>query len=283
MSDTSSLQPITNTKARTVLSADGTVIAYHTMGAGPAVVVVPGALTTANDYAELATALAEKYTVHAMERRGHGQSGPKGPNYNITKDVEDLNAVLKATGAHFVASHSFGGLVSLEAARGNKQITKMALYEPGVSINGSLPIDWAKEYKTMLSQGKELDAFVAFARGMNPALARMPKWWSKFIISMVVRPEERKRRFPLLENNLLEHYEVAHLDSTAHNYQEVAADVLVMYGCKSASATAETMKLLVKELPHATLKAFAKFDHFAPEDKAPREVAAAIAVFFEQA
>ena len=40
----------------TVHSADGTPINYRTTGAGPGVLVVPGALNDASDYAALATA-----------------------------------------------------------------------------------------------------------------------------------------------------------------------------------------------------------------------------------
>jgi hypothetical protein len=93
-----------------VRSKDGTTISYLSIGGGPSVLVLPGVLSMAADYAAFARALAEHFTVHTIERRGRGESG-----------------------------HSYGGLVALEVARNNTAFTKIAVYEPGVSIDGSMP------------------------------------------------------------------------------------------------------------------------------------------------
>jgi pimeloyl-ACP methyl ester carboxylesterase len=59
-----------------VLSKDGTKIGYLSVGSGPSVLVVPGVLSMAADYAAFARALSEHFTVHTIERRGRGESGP---------------------------------------------------------------------------------------------------------------------------------------------------------------------------------------------------------------
>ncbi len=70
--------------ASTVLSADGTTISYLTVGNnGPSVIVIPGALSIAANYAAFARALAEHFTVHTIERRGRGESGPQGQDYGL--------------------------------------------------------------------------------------------------------------------------------------------------------------------------------------------------------
>jgi pimeloyl-ACP methyl ester carboxylesterase len=79
--------------------------------------VVGGALRTAEDYLPLAGRLARSLTVHLVERRGRGASGPQGPDYALAKEVEDLLAVRAETGARLAFGHSYGGLVVLEAAR----------------------------------------------------------------------------------------------------------------------------------------------------------------------
>ena len=61
-------------------------------------------------------------------------------------------ALQHETGASFLVGHSFGGLVALEAARRNPALHKIAVYEPGVSINGSIPMSWIHGYKSKLSQ-----------------------------------------------------------------------------------------------------------------------------------
>ena len=59
---------------RTATSADGTQVAYRSVGAGSGLIVVGGAMRTAEDYLPLAHALARSFEVHVMERRGRVQS-----------------------------------------------------------------------------------------------------------------------------------------------------------------------------------------------------------------
>ena len=66
-----------------VTSADGTSIAYQTVGGGRGLIVVGGALRTGGDYLPLAQELAGTFAVHVMDRRGRGASGPQGPDYSI--------------------------------------------------------------------------------------------------------------------------------------------------------------------------------------------------------
>jgi pimeloyl-ACP methyl ester carboxylesterase len=82
-----------------VTSADGTTISYLTAGSGPAVLVVPGALTTAAEFSVLSRELAQNFRVHTVDRRGRGLSGPQGDNYSITKECEDVRALQEKTGA----------------------------------------------------------------------------------------------------------------------------------------------------------------------------------------
>jgi pimeloyl-ACP methyl ester carboxylesterase len=74
-----------------------------------------------------AFALADRFTVHTIERRGRGESGPQGEGYSIERECEDVAALRAITGA----THSFGGLIALEAARGDMAFRKVAVYEPG--------------------------------------------------------------------------------------------------------------------------------------------------------
>ena len=59
---TSHMSTATDT-THAVLSQDGAKISYLTMGSGPSVLVIPGALSMAADYAAFASALAEHFTV----------------------------------------------------------------------------------------------------------------------------------------------------------------------------------------------------------------------------
>lgn len=82
-----------------VLSRDGTRIGYLSVGSGPPVLVVPGVLSMAADYGAFARALSRHFTVHTIERRGRGESGPQGDDYSIDKECEDVRALQAETGA----------------------------------------------------------------------------------------------------------------------------------------------------------------------------------------
>src|SRR5690349_19841296 len=155
-----------------VRSRDGTRIGCLSVGTGPAVLVIPGVLSMAADYAAFARALAEHFTVHTIERRGRGESGPQGADYSIIKECEDVLALQTETGASLLVGHSYGGLVALEVARNNKALTKIAVYEPGVSIDGSMSIDWMPVYEKKLAEKKDFDALIECALGVGPEHVR---------------------------------------------------------------------------------------------------------------
>ena len=279
---TTSYMTTTTSTTHAVLSQDGVKISYLTMGSGPSVLVIPGALSTAANYAAFANALAEHFTVHIIERRGRGGSSPQGDDYSILKEREDVLALQQETGASLLVGHSFGGLVALEVARNNPSITRLAVYEPGVSIDGSIPMGWMPGYEKKLAEKKYLDAFVEFSLGLGPERGRnTPPWLMKLLLPLFLSSHERKMMLGLLPENLREHQEVARLDSSYENYREIAADVLLMYGGKSDATWVNlSMERLAEVLPRSETKEFPKLDHFGIDKKGPREVAQAVGAYF---
>lgn len=266
----------------TLRSRDGATISYLSTGSGPAVIVIPGALSTAADYAAFARALAERFTVHTIERRGRGASSPQGDDYSIIKECEDVLALQQKTGASMLVGHSFGGLVALEVARSNPSFRKVAVYEPGISIDGSIPMGWMSGYKQKLAEKKYLDAFVEFSLGVGPERTRNTSpWLMKLMLPLFLSAHKRKQMFGLLQQNLREHQEVARLDSSYANYREIPAEVLLLYGGKSDSSWVNlSMERLAAVLPRSETKEFPKLDHFGIDQKAPQEVAGAVSEYF---
>jgi pimeloyl-ACP methyl ester carboxylesterase len=265
-----------------VLSPDGARISYLTLGTGPAVIVIPGALSVAADYTAFADALAEQFTVHIIERRGRGLSSPQGASYSIATELEDALALQRTTGASFLVGHSFGGLVALEVARRNPTLAKIAVYEPGVSIDGSVPTGWMRGYQDKLAAQRYFDAFVEFVQGMHPASAgKAPSWLMQWILRLALRPTERKQICSLLEQNLREHQEVARLDNTYTAYREIAAAVMVMYGGKgNVQKTEQTLQRLAAVIPRSELHRLPKLDHFGMDKQAPQEVGRLVSAYF---
>jgi pimeloyl-ACP methyl ester carboxylesterase len=265
-----------------ISSVDGAKISYLTTGSGPSVLVIPGALSIAADYAAFASALAEHFTVHTIERRGRGVSSPQGADYSMLKECEDVLALRAETGASLLVGHSFGGLVALEVARNNQAFTKIAVYEPGVCIDGSIPMGWMPGYEKKLAQKNYAGAFVEFLIGMGPErLRKIPHWYMKLLLPLIMSSHERKQTLGLLQENLREHQEVARLANSYENYQEISAGVLIMFGGKDHTTQAErSMKRLAAVFPRSEIKEFPKLDHFGIDKKAPREVAKLVSAYF---
>ena len=264
-----------------VTSADGTTISYLTIGAGPAVIVLPGALTVAADYADLARGLAPHFTVHVLDRRGHGASGPQGEQYSVDQEVADVDAVRTGTGAQFLVGHSFGGFVALEAARRTPGFTRVALYEPGVSIDGSMPTGWMEPTERYLADGADLDALTEFVRGTTPDSAGTPHWLLRPILPVVIEKNTREQMYALLPAAVREHRELARLDSTYREYARIAAPVLLIRGGQSDASTDRTAAQLASVIPHARRMTLTGLDHFGPDQTGPEQVARAITDFFE--
>src|SRR5215218_1183379 len=122
----------------TVVSRDGTEIAYQTIGKGPDVLIVPGALAIADDFDAFARELAERFTVVTIERRGRGQSGPQGDDYGINSECDDLAAVQAATGAKLLFGHSFGEKLRTGGCLHRRQVVALAVDAVVVSLRPAL-------------------------------------------------------------------------------------------------------------------------------------------------
>lgn len=259
----------------TVVSADGTPISYRTMGAGPGLIVLGGALRTSEDYLPLAAALAGSFTVHLAERRGRGASGPQGPQYALGKEVDDLLAVQAETGARLAFGHSYGGLVILETARSFQVFDRIAVYEPGVPF-GSVPTGWMAPYRERLAAGDAYGAFVHFIRGSGGApafLTKLPYWYLRMALRVGFRGASWQRMRPLLDANLAEHEQVAAQQGRLAAFAAVTASVLLLCGGRTARASREGFGALRDTLPHATLEILDGLNHFGPEGKTASVVA----------
>jgi pimeloyl-ACP methyl ester carboxylesterase len=136
-----------------VYSKDGTAIAFDRVGqAGPALILVNGALSKKSDAASLAAELAPHFSIFTYDRRGRGDSGDTAP-YAIEREVEDLNAVItQAGGPVYVYGHSSGAVLALKAARRLAgSIKKLAVYEPPILVDASRPA-LPEDYLTRLSE-----------------------------------------------------------------------------------------------------------------------------------
>jgi pimeloyl-ACP methyl ester carboxylesterase len=113
-------------------SKDGTAIAYERSGAGPALILVDGALCSREfgPSRKLARLLAHHFTVYTYDRRGRGQSSDTPP-YSAAREVEDIAALVEHSGGTAsLLGLSSGGALALEAAAAGLPVRKVVAYEP---------------------------------------------------------------------------------------------------------------------------------------------------------
>jgi pimeloyl-ACP methyl ester carboxylesterase len=263
-----------------VHSSDGTPIAFTTIGTGPSILIIPGALETTTNFIVLADVLSARFTVHTIERRGRRASGPQGDKYSIDRECEDLLVVADATNATMLFGHSFGGFVALETAVRDGRFDKIAVYEPGLSIDGSMNMTWTDRCNDELKLGRPSDAFITFIRGVNPSTSRIPRWLLHIILRIAMNSEDLRQKYALLPTAIPEHAEIAKADNTYHRYADIGAKVLVLVGKDTQRGTPGWPSTKLAEvLRKGTTSGFPKLDHFGPE-KSPKEVGGVLGKFF---
>jgi len=185
-----------------------------------------------------------------------------------------------ATHARSAFGHSFGGLVVLETARQQPVFDELYVYEPGVSIAGSLDAAWLEGYERILQRGDRRGAFAWMVKntGFAPrALAAMPLWYVKAILRLAIRGARWRSMETLLEANLTEHQIVAALDDgDAGRFSTITARTHLIGGAKSPDILSRRLLgELAEVIPRADVHIVSRIGHLAPEDQ-PSPVANAI-------
>ena len=260
----------------TVTSQDGTTIGYRQLGHGPGVVVLHGAMESAQSHMQLAEALADAFTVYLPDRRGRGTSGPFGAHYSIQTEVDDLHALLSKTGAHNVFGVSAGGLIALQAALTlPAAIHTAALYEPALIVNHSISTAFLPRYDREMAKGKIAAALVTGMKGAQmgpPILNVMPRWLLESFSKTGMAQEDKTARPGDVTMRMLAptlHYDftlVAEMAETLERFRAVQADVLLLGGSKSPRYLKAALDALEKVLPHVQRIEFPGLDHGGSSD-----------------
>ncbi len=254
-----------------VISKDGTTIHYYQAGHGSGVVLVQGSMGTAQNFMQLAEALADTFTVYVPDRRGRGMSGDNGGEYTIQKEVEDLDALLSKTGAHYIYGLSTGAIISLRAAIALPAVHKVAIYEPALLINGA-PAAMVARYEREMDQGKVAAALITAmkaARMGPPIFNLIPRWLLERMTNMALKSEDKKgsgeyasmrELAPTLRHDLKL---VVEMSGKLESFKAVRTEVLLLGGSKSPAYLKAALGALEKILPHAKRIEFPGLGHAA--------------------
>lgn len=280
-----------------VTSSDGAAIGYRQFGQGPGLVLLHGAMSSSHNHMQLATLLADAFTVYIPDRRGRGLSGPYANNYSIQQDIADMEALLAVTGTHNVFGVSSGGIIWLQAALSLPSIKKAAIYEPPLFMDAQEPTAILTRYDREMAQGKLAAALVTGMKGaqMGPAIFNMlPGWLLGRLTAMAMNHEEKNGAngyvngyVPMRALAPTLHYDfqlVAEMSGNIERFRNVQAAVLLLGGSKSPAYLKAALDALEKVLPHASRIEFPGLDHAASwnSDRGghPQPLAEALRRFF---
>ncbi len=111
---------------------NGITVEFDAIGAGPPLVLVHGVFTNrVTHWIAVRDALAARFHVHAVDRRGRGGSSDS-PAASTREEFEDVAAVIRSLEEPaFLLGHSYGAHVALGAAsRLPERVRALVLYEP---------------------------------------------------------------------------------------------------------------------------------------------------------
>lgn len=242
---------------KTLLSKDGTVLAYDIYGSGPALISITGATCFRSfmPVVQNAKIFSQVFTVYNYDRRGRGDSGDTLP-YAIEREVEDIAALVEAAGGSaYLYGHSSGAVLALEAAlRLGDKVKGVAIYDAAYAGDE----EERAEYKTLaervyelLRAGENAKAIRCFYKGIGmPAL---------FIMLMPLMPgwKTMKALAPTLAYDIALTRDLPPVERLA----AIKVPTHIWYGEKSPASMHRVAKRIADALPSASLTEFAGQDH----------------------
>jgi pimeloyl-ACP methyl ester carboxylesterase len=261
-------------KTAFVTSADGTRIGYRELGTGPGLVIVHGNLRASQHYLALAEALAERHTVFVLDRRGRGLSGVVRGAQGMQEQCDDLAAVRAGTGADIVFGHSSGGLIALESAL-LMPTRQLILFEPALSIDGSIPTGWVPAFEAALARGDAAAAMMTLMKGLQMSDdVPVPDWLFRIVQRVIFRftaaGRETAALLPMVRHDVAL---VTAGEGRPERYAAIRADTLLLGGDRSPAYLRDALGFLARTLPSAERVELTGLDHNAPDTGAPRIVA----------
>lgn len=265
-------------KIGSITSNDGTIIRYHVLGNGPGLVLLSGAMAASQHYLALASYLADQFTVYVVDRRGRNNSGPQGAEYSLTKEFEDVMALLEKTKSKYMFGHSSGGVITLNVAC-QYPLTKIALYEPPLYFSTA----WLPEFERLLKKNDTIGALLTAQKGLqlDGKLGLLPKSVLKLVFKVFLKEDKLNEIVHLWPTVPKEIPEVKKYAARVDAYSKVSAEALLLYGGKSPVHLKKAIHKFESVLPHARTIMFPRLEHSGPST-APEQIGKALKEFFIQ-
>ncbi len=275
-------------------STGGRVVGYRRLGHGPGVLVVHGGMSSGYNHTQMAEAMADEFTVYLVDRRGRGLSSPIGKADNIDTDVEDIDALLAQTGAHFIFGLSAGAIICLESALKLPAVHKAAIFEPPLFV-GDLrtPSQAFFRFECEMAKGEIAAALVTAMKAsqMGPRILNLvPRRALEWLANVMMKAEDKNPPSGYETTRTLAatmHHDmqlVVDMAGEVDRFKSIGGKVLLLGGGKSPRYLRHDLDELQARLPGAQRVELAGLGHAASWNSdrggAPERVASELKRFF---
>jgi len=253
-----------------------------------------GSMASSQSFMTLATVLSDNFTVYIPDRRGRGLTGPFGDNYCIQKEIEDLDAILKKSGANYIFGLSSGALIAIKASLYIPSIKKIALYEPPIALDHSVIEKhdlFMKRFEREIDNGEWGSAFVTVIEGLEIVPSPL-KYFPHFLLTFLFNRTIKEDAINVKENDVsimdlipTHHFDYQLIIETKDSiidFKEVSSQVLLLGGSKSPTFLKHSLDKLNNVLKCAKRVEFRGLGHTAPiESNQPEQVAVELQKFLK--
>jgi pimeloyl-ACP methyl ester carboxylesterase len=263
-----------------VQSSDGTEIGYRVIGDGPGIVIVHGNASSSEDFARVAQSLGDRFTVYSIDRRGRGLSGPQGPQYNIQRECDDIESVLRSTRSPFLFAHSYGALVALELLRSRSVpwLKKLALYEPPL-FAGRLLEKLIPSFRAAMARRDYTSAYLELVTGLEVLHGFSPQQFEWYLDNQLRPSPDWPRIVQLMEATEKEVAEASKFSMGSWELQETP-EMLLLVGDESPKFIRDSADHLTEHLPQVKTRVLRGQGHMA-QAESPELLAGVLKEFFE--
>jgi pimeloyl-ACP methyl ester carboxylesterase len=244
----------------------GGTLACHTIGTGEGLVIVHGAMQSGASQADLAELLAARCTVHLIDRRGRGMStAPVAASADL--EVDDVQAVVEATGARRVMGVSSGAILAARLALRVPSLERLVLFEPPLSIDDSMRLERTAAFDAALADGdlgRAMAVAMRIAEMGRPWMFRLPIPLLAMMSRRMLTPERQPLALGL-------EADVAIIRANAErvaDFAAIATPTLVLDGTATRPYLRKAAGVLAATIPGARRVSLEGLFHAATQNRA---------------
>lgn len=153
---------------------DGANLEYMTAGTGSKLLFLPDCEQKEEEMESLAGGLASRYQLYRLNRRGWGNSAPRGDGYSLEQDCQDVRAFMREMRIPWIfAMGGYAGLIALQLAA-ETPYPRAVLFDPYLPEQRGY--EWLPRMKEEIGKKKFTKALVTYMKGSFPELSSMPRF-----------------------------------------------------------------------------------------------------------